>query len=124
VIHGESREPEVILIATGSEVALCVNAAKELEAEGISVRVVSMPCMELFERQSAEYKESVLPDCCRKRVSVEALSSFGWGKYTGLDGRNISVDNFGASAPAGQLFERFGFTVAHVKDTVREMLAK
>ena len=124
VIYGESQEPDVILIATGSEVALCVNAAKELEAEGISVRVVSMPCMELFERQSSEYKESVLPDSCRKRVSVEALSSFGWGKYTGLDGRNISVDTFGASAPAGQLFERFGFTVENVKGVVKELLTK
>ena len=121
VIYGETADPDVILIATGSEVDLCVNAAKELESEGTAVRVVSMPCMELFERQSAEYKESVLPDSCRKRVSVEALSSFGWGRYTGIDGRSISVDTFGASAPAGQLFERFGFTVENVKAVVREL---
>ena len=121
VIYGETADPDVILIATGSEVDLCVNAAKELESEGTAVRVVSMPCMELFERQSGEYKESVLPDSCRKRVSVEALSSFGWGRYTGIDGRSISVDTFGASAPAGQLFERFGFTVENVKAVVREL---
>lgn len=122
VISGGDKDPDVILIGTGSEVALCMDAAGELEAEGISVRVVSMPCMELFERQSAEYKESVLPDACRKRISVEALSSYGWGRYTGLDGRNISIDAFGASAPAAQLFERFGFTVENVKAAVKELL--
>ena len=123
VISGADREPDVILIGTGSEVALCTEAAADLESEGISVRVVSMPCMELFERQSDEYKERVLPDSCRKRVSVEALSSYGWGRYTGLDGRNISIDTFGASAPAGQLFEKFGFTVDNVKAAVKELLS-
>lgn len=122
VIYGGEKDPDAILIGTGSEVSLCVNAAKELESEGVSVRVVSMPCMELFERQSAEYKESILPDNCRKRVSVEALSSYGWGRYTGLDGKNVSIDTFGASAPAGQLFEKFGFTVENVKAAVKEIL--
>ena len=122
VIYGEGKDPDAILIGTGSEVDLCVNAAKELESDGISVRVVSMPCMELFERQSADYKESVLPGGCRKRVSVEALSSYGWGRYTGLDGKNISIDTFGASAPAAQLFEKFGFTVDNVKAAVKELL--
>ena len=122
VIYGGEKDPDAILIGTGSEVSLCVNAAKELEAEGVSVRVVSMPCMELFERQDSEYKESILPASCRKRVSVEALSSFGWGRYTGLDGRNVAIDTFGASAPAGQLFEKFGFTVENVKAAVKDIL--
>ena len=81
-----------------------------------------MPCMELVERQDSEYKESILPASCRKRVSVEALSSFGWGRYTGLDGRNVAIDTFGASAPAGQLFEKFGFTVENVKAAVKDIL--
>ena len=72
-----------------------------IRADGVDVRVVSVPCMDLFEKQSKEYKESVLPDACRKRVSVEALSSFGWAKYTGLDGANVAIDRFGESAPAG-----------------------
>ena len=122
VIYGGDKEPDIILIASGSEVDLCVNAARELEKDGSAVRVVSMPSMDLFERQSAEYKESVLPDSCRKRVSVEALSSFGWGRYTGLDGRNVSIDTFGASAPAAKLFEKFGFTVENVVSVAREIL--
>ncbi len=122
IISESKRDPDVILIGTGSEVALCVDAAKKLEEEGVSVRVVSMPCMELFEKQDEAYKESILPSDCRKRVSVEALSSFGWGRYTGLDGRNISMDTFGASAPAGELFEKFGFTVENVISVVKDLM--
>lgn len=114
--------PEAILIASGSEVDLAVKAQKELEQEGRKVRVVSMPCMELFEEQTDEYKEAVLPKAVRKRVAVEALSGFGWGKYVGLDGAYVTMDGFGASGPAGKLFEKFGFTVSHVVATVKSVL--
>ncbi len=102
--------PDGIFIATGSEVSLAVEAQKELKDQGIDVSVVSMPCMDLFDRQSEEYKESVLPKSVRKRVAVEALSDFGWGKYVGLDGAYVTMHGFGASAPAGVLFEKFGIT--------------
>ena len=90
-----------------------------LAEEGIDVRVVSMPCMDVFEEQSEEYKEKVLPKSVRKRVAVEALGEFGWGKYVGLDGAVIAMEGFGASGPAGQLFEKFGFTVDHVVEAVK-----
>lgn len=94
--------------------------AKEVLAEdGIDVRVVSMPCMEIFEEQSKEYKEMVLPKTVRKRVAVEALSDFGWGRYVGLDGAYITMTGFGASAPANQLFEKYGFTAENVVNTVK-----
>ncbi len=111
--------PEVILIASGSEVELAVKAKAELANEGMKVRVVSMPCMDVFEAQSAEYKESVLPKSVRKRVAIEALSDFGWGKYVGLDGAYVTMKGFGASAPAAKLFEHFGFTVENVVKTVK-----
>ena len=114
--------PDAILIATGSEVSLAVEARKVLAEEGIDVRVVSMPCMELFEEQSAEYKESVLPNAVRKRVAVEALIDYGWGKYVGLDGAIVSMTGFGASAPANVLFEKFGFTTENVVATVKSIL--
>ena len=121
VIDDCEGTPEVILIASGSEVDLAVKAKAELETEGRKVRVVSMPCMELFEEQSAEYKESVLPKAVRKRVVVEALSDFGWGKYVGLDGAYVTMKGFGASGPAGKLFEKFGFTVENVVNTVKAL---
>lgn len=113
--------PEYIIMASGSEVALAVKAKEILAAEGKKVRVVSMPCMDLFEEQSEEYKEYVLPKSVRKRVSVEVLSTFGWGKYVGLDGASIGMDQFGASGPAAQLFEHFGFTAEHVAEVVRSL---
>ena len=85
----------------------------------MNVRVVSMPCTDLFEEQSAEYKESVLPKTVRRRVAVEALSGFGWERYTGLDGKTVTMDGFGASGPAPQLFEKFGFTVETVVAAVK-----
>ena len=121
VIDDCEGTPEVILIASGSEVDLAVKAKAELEAEGRKVRVVSMPCMELLEEQSAEYRESVLPKAVRKRVVVEALSDFGWGKYVGLDGAYVTMRGFGASGPAGKLFEKFGFTVENVVNTVKAL---
>lgn len=121
VIDDCEGTPEVILIASGSEVELAVKAKVELEAEGTKVRVVSMPCMELFEEQSAEYREVVLPKAVRKRVAIEALSDFGWGKYVGLDGAYVCMKSFGASAPAAKLFEKFGFTVENVVNTVKAL---
>ena len=111
-----------ILIGTGSEVSLAIEAQEELGKSGIDVRVVSMPCMDLFEQQSAEYKESILPKAVRARVAVEALSSFGWGRYVGLDGATVCMESFGASAPAAQLFEKFGFTKQHVVEVAKKVI--
>lgn len=120
ILEDSSKEvPDAIIIATGSEVELAVSAKSELAKEGIDVRVVSMPSMDVFEEQSDEYKETVLPKEVRKRVVVEALSGFGWGKYIGLDGAYVTMHGFGASAPAQQLFEKFGFTVENVVETVK-----
>lgn len=113
--------PELILIASGSEVGLAVQAKEELVREGRRVRVVSMPSMDVFEEQSEEYKESVLPKSVRKRVAIEALSGFGWGRYVGLDGALVTMDGFGASGPAAQLFEHFGFTAERVVEAARAL---
>jgi len=113
--------PDAILMASGSEVALAMDAKEALMADGIDVRVVSVPCMDIFEEQSAEYKESVLPKSVRKRVAIEALSDFGWGKYVGLDGAYVTMKGFGASAPQDQLFKKFGFTVENVVATVKSL---
>lgn len=122
IAESEKAVPDAIIIASGSEVSLAINAKEELKKSGIDVRVVSMPSMELFDKQSAEYKESVLPNGVRKRVAVEALSDFGWYKYVGLDGRVIAMEGFGASGPAATLFEHFGFTVDNVVKTVKEVV--
>ena len=122
IADSQKEVPDAIIIASGSEVSLAVNAKEELKKDGIDVRVVSMPSMELFDKQSAEYKESVLPNAVRKRVAVEALSDFGWYKYVGLDGRVIAMEGFGASGPAATLFEYFGFTVDNVVKTVKEVI--
>ncbi len=114
--------PDAIIIATGSEVSLAVEAKAALAKDGVDVRVVSMPCMDIFEEQSEEYKESVLPKNVRARVAVEALGDFGWGKYVGLDGKIISMKGFGASAPAATLFKKFGFTTENVVAAVKAVL--
>ncbi len=106
--------PDILLMASGSEVELIYKAYDELAAKGVKARVVSMPCLDIFEAQSAEYKESVLPKAVRARLAVEAASDFGWHKYIGLDGDIICMNGFGASAPAGLLFKEFGFTVENV----------
>ncbi len=106
--------PDMILMASGSEVSLCLEAAEQLSAKGVDARVVSMPCLDIFEEQSPEYKESVLPKSVRKRVAVEALSGFGLDRYTGLDGAVIAMQGFGASAPQDKLFRKFGFTVENI----------
>ena len=121
IADSQKAEPDAILIASGSEVSLAVDAKTELAKEGMDVRVVSMPCMELFEQQTAEYKESVLPNACRKRVAIEALSDFGWYRYVGLDGKVVSMKGFGASGPAAELFKKFGFTVENVVETVKSL---
>ncbi|MGN6312931.1 MAG: transketolase [Rhodanobacteraceae bacterium] len=111
-----------ILIATGSEVELAMEAMRAVQQRGIGVRVVSMPCTELFDAQPPEYREGVLPSWCRARVAVEAASSDYWRKYVGLDGEVIGMTSFGASAPADTLFANFGFTVQHVLDAVQRVL--
>lgn len=114
--------PDAIIIATGSEVALAIDAQTELAKENIDVRVVSMPCMDIFEQQSAEYQEAILPKAIRARVAVEAGTDFGWNKYVGLDGAIVSMHGFGASAPTKTLFEKFGFTVDNVVKAVKSVL--
>lgn len=123
VLADSSKEtPDAIIIASGSEVSLSIEAKETLAKEGIDVRVVSMPCMDIFEKQPSEYKEKILPKLVRARVAVEALSEFGWGKYVGLDGKTVCLDRFGASAPADVLFKKFGFTVENVVKTVKEVV--
>jgi len=121
VLIDSATTPEIILIATGSEVELAVQAAAELTASGKAVRVVSIPCTEQFELQSAEYKASVLPAAVTKRVAIEAGIADYWYKYVGLDGAVIGMTTFGESAPADQLFEMFGFTVKNVVDTANAL---
>lgn len=120
----EDKNPDIILMATGSEVELIYEGAKVLEKEGIKVRVVSMPSLELFEKQSKEYKEEVLPSNVTKRLAVEAASSFGWHKYLGFDGDMLSIDHFGASAPGDVLFKEFGFTLENLVNKAKKVLNK
>ena len=118
----EKPEPDCIVIASGSEVHLAVEAARELLADGIDVRVVSLPSSDVFDSQTKEYKESVLPLSVRKRVAIEALSTFGLEKYTGLDGAVIGMESFGASGPQQKLFEKFGITKDKLKETIRQLI--
>lgn len=119
--ESKNQVPDVILMASGSEVELVYKAADELAIRGIDARVVSIPSFEVFNAQDQEYKESVLPNNIRKRVAVEALTSFGWYQYVGLDGKVISLDTFGASGEASKLFKQFGFTVENVVDKTMEL---
>ena len=118
----EKETPDAIILASGSEVSLAVDAKAALKEEGIDVRVVSMPCMDLFEEQDEAYKEKVLPKAVRARVAVEALIGFGWERYTGLDGKVLSMKGFGASAPYAKLFPYFGFTVENVVAEVKSLV--
>ncbi len=120
----QGGKPDIILIGTGSELSLCVSAYEKLTAEGVRARVVSMPSTDIFDMQDQAYKDSVLPPNVRARVSVEAGSVFGWERYVGLDGAVIGMTTFGASAPAKDLFKKFGFTVDHVVEAAKEVLAK
>jgi transketolase len=116
--------PEVILIGTGSEVALCVAAYEQLVTEGVKARVVSMPSWDIFEKQSEEYKNQVLPPAIRARVSVEAATTFGWSQYVGPTGKMIGMHRFGASAPLKDLLKKFGFTADKVVEAAREAIAQ
>ncbi len=118
------RKPEVILMASGSEVSLCVEVYERLKAEGVEARVVSMPSMELFDRQPPEYRDSVLPPSVTARVSVEQASTFGWSRYVGPSGETIGMKTFGASAPLKELQKKFGFTPEHVVAAAKRVLMK
>jgi len=120
----KGAKPEVILIGTGSEVSLCVEAYEQLTAAGIRARVVSMPCWELFDEQTEDYRNSVLPPGVTARIGVETGISLGWDKYLGLQGRFIGMTGFGASAPGGVLAKHFGFTTEHVVATAKSMLGR
>jgi transketolase len=117
-------KPQVILMGTGSEVSLCVEAYEKLKAEGVQARVVSMPSWEIFERQDTAYKESVLPSSVRARVSVEMAATFGWERYVGLNGQKIGMHRFGASAPLKDLLKFFGFTVEAVVAAARKAMTE
>ena len=123
VVHGGDTRPDVILIATGSEVSLAIDAAKLLEAKGTKTRVVSMPSFELFAATDAAYRESVLPADVRARVSIEAAATFGWHRWVGDLGTTIGIDHFGMSAPATEIAKKIGFTPEHIADVATGMLA-
>ena len=114
--------PEVILIGTGSELQLAFSAAVALEAEGIAARVVSLPCWELFEAQEQAYRDAVLPPAIRKRVSVEIGVSLGWERWVGDEGAIVALDHFGASSPAGTIFDKLGFTPERVTEVARKVV--
>ena len=116
--------PELILIATGSEVSLALEAHQRLVKEGVRSRVVSMPSWELFEAQPRSYRDAVLPPAVVARVSVEAASPFGWERYVGLSGAIIGVNKFGASAPGPTVMKEYGFTVDHVIEVAKSVLTK
>lgn len=124
VLEDCDGKPDVLLIASGSEVEQCVGAKAELAAKGVKARVISMPCFEEFEKQSDEYKESVIPSKVKARVCVEAGSPYSWYKYAGDKGEIIAMNTFGASGPAAQLFKKFGFTVENVVEKAMKSLAK
>ena len=115
--------PDIILIGTGSEVALCLKAAQALDKEGVRARVVSMPSWELFEQQEPDYRDAILPPDLKARVSVEQGVTLGWDRYVGPEGRAIGMTTFGASAPYQDVQRKFGFTVENVVGTARDVLA-
>ena len=121
VLRAGSEDPDLIIIATGSEVELAMKTADVIENDGKSVRVVSMPCTEVFDAQSAEYRESVLPSSCRRRLAIEAGVSSFWYRYVGLDGKVLGMDTYGESAPADKLFKYFGFTVDNAVSLAESM---
>jgi transketolase len=114
--------PNIILMATGSEVAMTLDAGRKLAQEGVRVRVVSIPSWEIFDRQPKAYRDAVLPPHIAARISVEAGIRLGWEHYVGLSGKIIGMDTFGASAPGPVLYEKFGFTPDHILTAAREML--
>jgi len=123
VLKDSEAEPQVILIGTGSEVHICLEAQQQLAAEGISARVVSMPCWELFDAQSKEYRDSVLPPAVNARVGCEAGLRMGWDRYIGSEGKFVGMTGFGASAPADVLYEHFGITSDNVAAQAKAAIA-
>ena len=123
ILWEASTSPEVILVATGSEVHIALEAASLLDEKSISARVVSMPSWELFDAQPAEYRDSVLPPATKARISIEAGSTIGWERYVGLDGKAIGLDRFGASAPASELYKRFGLTPERMVEEAEKLLS-
>jgi len=124
VVKDSKQKPDLILIATGSEVSLALKAAEQLEAEGKNVRVISFPSWEIFEQQSDEYKNQIFPAEIKARVSVEMGVAMGWQKYIGDSGEAISIETFGASAPDSVLYEKYGFTVENVLTVAKNVLSK
>ena len=125
--EADDGRPQILLLATGSEVALCVDAYETLKDEGIKARVVSMPSWEMFEhycRDHPDYREQVLPSAVRARVSVEKGSTLGWSQYVGMGGHSIGMETFGASAPLKELQKRFGFTAENVVRAAKHQIAK
>jgi transketolase len=123
--EGANGQPDLIFIATGSEVAVTLATARKLSEQGTRrLRVVSMPCWELFEQQSEEYRESVFPSAVQVRLSVEAGISLGWGRWVGERGASVAIDHFGASAPGGELMKQFGFTVENIEAQAQALLAR
>jgi transketolase len=120
----QDHNPDVLLLATGSEVSLCIAAYEQLKSEGIKARVISMPSWEVFENQSQEYRDRVLPPGILARVAVEEASPFGWERYTGFDGRILGVNSFGLSAPAKIVAQCFGFEPSHVVAAAREQIER
>jgi transketolase len=115
--------PELILISTGSEVGITMQAAEQLSADGHRVRVVSMPCCEVFDKQDDDYKKNILPADVTARIAIEAGHTGMWYRYVGLNGRVIGLDRFGESAPGAVLFEHFGFTASNIIETAKELIA-
>lgn len=124
ILYEPTKSPELILIATGSEVELAITSAIQLEKEGYAIRVVSMPCTSIFDSQPKEYKELVLPSTIRKRIAIEAAITDYWWKYVGFDGDVVGIDTFGESAPAQILFSHFGFTKEHIISKAKNLLQK
>ncbi len=124
ILSDSEKTPEIILIATGSEVGLAVEGAKALKDQGKQVRVVSMPCADVFDRQDSAYKEKILPKAIRKRIALEAGSADFWYKYVGLDGKIIGMTSFGESAPANQLFAYYGFGLDNLLAKAKELLGE
>jgi transketolase len=122
VVSQAKGEVAGLLLATGSEVALALEAQQVLENEGVYVSVVSMPSWDLFEQQSVEYKESVIPSHVTARVAIELGSTFGWREYVGQAGKMITIDHFGASAPANKLLQEYGFTLENIVETFKQIV--
>ena len=121
IVFETEQQLEYLLLASGSEVNLAVEAAKELEQQGKGVRVISMPNWYAFEQQSSEYKESILPSDVTKRIAIEMASPLGWHKYVGIEGKVIGIDSFGASAPGDLVVEKYGFTKENILKQVRSL---